>query len=99
LEQHEADLVRDLIKASREIVVANLDAQSRDISSQGRDIVEIKVSLKLLQEEYDAVLVQATKTNAEVESIKRIIKLGGGIVSGLGGIATFLYYLALLHII
>ena len=96
MEQHEADLIRDLIKANREDVIGRIDAQGRDISAMRAthaiDNSEMKADIRLLREEYDAVLV-------EMKATRKIIKLAAGIVSSLSGIATILYYLALLHII
>ncbi len=81
MQQHETDLIRDLIKANKDEILAHLDAQGAEIS-------EIKISLAKLQEEYDNVLV-------EMKATRKIIKLAGGIISFSGGVATLLYYLKL----
>ncbi len=81
MKDYEANLIRDLIKANKDEILARIDAQ-------GGDITEIKVSLAKLQEEYDNVLV-------EMKATRKIIKLAGGIISFSGGVATLLYYLKL----
>ncbi len=65
MEQHESDLIRDLIKANREEVVSRVDAQ-------GKRIEEIEKHIEILAAEYDVVRQQQLEIMAKQKAYAEI---------------------------
>ena len=85
MEQHEADLIRDLVEANRREILARLDS----IDAQGK---KNEQNIELLQKEYDAVLIEQ-KVN------KRLIKILMGVGSFGGTLFSIVQILLALHIL
>jgi hypothetical protein len=82
MEQHEADLIRDLIKANRDDVLGRLDAQ-------GREITEMKQSIQKLEVEYDAVLKKQIEILAMSRANRRAIYFVGTLATAAFTILQF----------